>query len=317
MKVLLLGANGFGFEHAKSYKKMGIEFSVFSRNKDVLKEYCQNYGVKETYSDMSEAINSQYDVADMVLPHTMHREYARKAMKMGRHVLIEKPISTSLEDANAMIRDSKENNVKFMVAEQFYFDSSARKVEKMIKEGKLGKILTVIIRSQQIFQLKGWRQSEKEMGGGGLIDGGIHYLQTFLDFGGKYTEVKSLVNKGKSSIEGEDNSLGIFKFDSGASGLFYYSWAYDHPPRVPRYEVIGTDGSIYEGTSEGNGGKRVSYGQPLFNGKKINVDEVDVIDAEISGFLHAVERDEEVPYKPEIALRNLKAVLDIYNNQIK
>ncbi len=312
MKVLLLGGNGFGFEHADSYKRLGVEFSVFSRNKDVLSKYNDNYGVKKTFTDISEAINSDYDMVDIVLPHTIHREYAEKAMKRGKHVLVEKPIADSLEDAKAMISSAEKNRVKFMVAEQYFFDASARYALDAIKSGKLGKILTVIVRSQQLFKKQGWRTTEKLMGGGGLIDGGIHYMQTFLDFGGPFSNLDAIVNKGKSSIEGEDNSVALFHFKSGAAGIFYYSWAYANPPSLPAYEVVGTEGTIYESNLNRNREKRTSYGKPVLNGKVQDIEEIDVIDGEISGFMNAVEKDMDVPYSPSLALRNLEAVIDIY-----
>ncbi len=312
MKVLLLGGNGFGLEHAESYKRLGVEFSVYSRNKDVLSQYNTKYGAKHGFSDLEEAINSEYDIVDIVLPHTMHREYAEKAMNRGKHVLIEKPIAHTWEDANAMVKSAEKNNVKFMVAEQYFFDASARYTQSVIKSGKLGKILTIIVRSQQLFRKEGWRTTEKLMGGGALIDGGIHYMQTFLDFGGPFSHLESIVNKGKSTIEGEDNSASLFHFNSGASGIFYYSWAYQNPPHVPAYEVVGTDGTIYESTGEKNKEKRTSYRKPVMNGKIQDITEVDVIDAEISGFIKAVEKDEDVPYSPQLALRNIEVVLDIY-----
>lgn len=315
MKVLLLGGNGFGFEHANSYRRLGTEFSVFSRNKDVLSKYKNNYDVRSTFTDINEAINSDYDMVDIVLPHTIHREYTEKAMNRGKHVLVEKPIADSFEDAKAMISSAEKNRVKFMVAEQYFFDSSARYTLNAIKNGKVGELLTVIVRSQQLFKKQGWRTTEKLMGGGGLIDGGIHYMQTFLDFGGSFSDMYSIVNKGKSSIEGEDNSVALFRFKSGSAGIFYYSWAYANPPSLPAYEVVGTEGTIYESNLNRNSQKRTSYGKPVLNGNVQDIEEIDVIDAEISGFMNAIERDMDVPYSPGLALRNLEVIIDIYKKK--
>jgi hypothetical protein len=53
----------------------------------------------------------------------------------------------------------------------------------------------------------------------------------------------------------------------------------------------------------------------LFNGKPISLPKVNVVKAELEGFIKAVEEDKPVPMPPEVALRDLKAVLDVYNNQ--
>lgn len=315
MNILLLGGNGFGFVHAESYRKLGYDFSVFSRNEEVLKRYRDEFHVKNTYNDLNEAMNSSHDVIDMVMPHYMHRDLAVRAMKEGKNVLIEKPIAGTLEEAREMIKVSKENNVKFMVAEQYHFDSSLIHSMEYEKKGMIGRVHTIIVRSQNQFNNQGWRTNEKMMGGGALIDGGIHFIEALLDLGGEYEDIISRVYKGKSSIEGEDNTVSLIKFRSGATGIFYYSWNYISSPDVPSFEVIGTEGSIYEfrGMRE-PGQPRTAFGMPVLNGKIQKIKEVDVFDAEISGFLRAIERDEEVPYSPELAYRNLSTVLEMYRN---
>ena len=81
---------------------------------------------------------------------------------------------------------------------------------------------------------------------------------------------------------------------------------------MPAYEIVGTDGSIVESTVKGN--INTSFGRPVLNGSIQEIEERDVIDMEISGFLKAVEDDKEVPYPLENARRNLSAVLKIYEN---
>lgn len=312
MKILLLGGNGFGFAHAESYNRLGYDFSVFSRKEDILKDYRDRFNVTGTFSNMNDALNSDYDVIDVVMPHTLHRDISVYSMKRRKHVLVEKPISTNMEDCDVMINEAQKNNVKFMVAEQYYFDRSLQYVIKTIGEGRIGKIHTIIVRSQRYFQEKGWRTSEKDMGGGALIDGGIHFVEAFLDLGGDYDNLYSLKYKGSLNIQGEDTSMALFSFKSGARGMFFYSWSYKHSPELPAYEIVGTDGSIYESSIKASD-KRTAFGRPILNGQIQNIEEKDVIDMEISGFLKSVENDEPVPYPLSNARRNLDTVLRIYS----
>ncbi len=318
MNILLLGGNGFGFVHADSYKRLGYDFSVFSRKEEVLKRYRDEFHVRKTYSDIEDAMNSPCDVIDMVIPHNMHKDFAVRAMKEKKHVLIEKPIATTLEEAREMINVSKENNVKFMVAEQYHFDPSLAQTAEYIKSGKIGRVHTIIVRGQNQFSKQGWRTSENLMGGGALIDGGIHYIEALLSLGGDYERIEPMVYKGKSSIEGEDNTASLIRFKSGATGIFFYSWNYISPPAIPAFEVVGTEGSIYEqtgvGGKQGNSHTGSVFGTPVLNGKLQEIQEKNVFDTEISGFLKAVEEDTDVPYSPELAYRNLKVVLEMYKN---
>ncbi len=319
MRILLLGGNGFGKVHARSYKNLGHDFSVFTRNEEVLNEYRNNYHLKETFNDIDEAMNSEYDVVDIVLPHTLHFKYAKKAMEMGRHVLIEKPIASTLEESRKLISLSTEKKVKFMVAEQYFFDASLQLAIKLATPNNIGKVHTIIVRDQRNFTGAGWRTNEAAMGGGALIDGGIHYIEAMLDLGGPYDDVKAYSYRGGKVIEGEDNSMALFSFKNGTHGLFYYTWAYRNAPQLPAYEIIGSEGSIYEDVAsrplldfKTQKSPRYAFGYPVLNGEVSKIKMVDVFDREISEFIKAIERDTKVPYRPESALRNLEAVMEIY-----
>jgi predicted dehydrogenase len=318
MDILLIGGNGFGKVHAETYKRLGYDFSVYDRNESILREYKDKYGVKRTYSDLNEAINSTEDIVDIVLPHTMHHEFAIKAMKLKKNVLLEKPISVSLEEANDMIEVSRKYGVKFMVAEQFYFDTSLNETLRAIQEGVIGKAHTIIVRSQQLFDNHGWRDDEGQMGGGALIDGGIHFLELLLDIGGGYGEIKSYTYRGSDIIGGEDSTIALFQFEKDCYGMFYYSWSYDFAPSLPSYEVIGTKGSIVEQKINGKEPEftdirtRKVLNPPLINGIPLKTRIDDVYEKEIGSFLDSVQNDLPVPYPNQNALRNLKAILEIY-----
>ena len=140
-----------------------------------------------------------------------------------------------------------------------------------------------------------------------------------LDIGGPYDEVKAFSYKGGKVIEGEDNSMALFSFRNGARGLFYYTWAYRNAPQIPAFEIIGSEGSIYEDPASRplldfkiQKSPRYVFGFPVLNGEVSRVKVVDVFDKEISEFIKAIEKDAKVPYNPESALRNLEAVMKIY-----
>ncbi len=321
MKVIVLGANGFGKIHLASLSRMDVEIEIFSRNREVLNELSEVYDIRKTYTDLDEALSSNADVADIILPHNLHREVAVRAMRSGKHVLIEKPIATDVSDADEMINESRKNNVKFMVAEQYYFDSSARWVMDAIRNGKIGKLHALIVRDQRLYGGHGWRIKSSIMGGGALVDGGIHYIDTILNFGGAYSEVKSYTSKGISSIEENDTTFALFRFNNGATGSFFYSWSYIDPVRVPAFEVIGTEGSIVEDMEtkpkvdfKYMTGVRHAFGRPVLNGKTVDVEIEDAFDNEIGGFLRSVSENINVPFDPTLALRDLRAVKDIYRN---
>ncbi|WP_393971948.1 Gfo/Idh/MocA family oxidoreductase [Oxyplasma meridianum] len=319
MKVTLIGGNGFGKLHGESYKQLGIEFSVYDRNPEVLEYYRKNYGVKEVFDNIDDAIHSNSDIADIVLPHKMHRDISIRCMELGKHVIMEKPIATTIEEATEIIEASVKNNVKFMVAEQYNFDPSLNMAIKLVNENMIGKVHTILVRDQREYKKTGWRSKKEEMGGGALIDGGIHYIETILDIGGDYSRIDSYSYHGGSSLEGEDTTVALFHFTSGSHGMFFYSWAYRSFPRLPSYEIIGSEGSIYEDIKsrpleefKSMTGLRYVYGNPVLNGEKVEIHQEDVFNLEIKGFVDSVKNNTEVPYSHNKAIRNLRSILDIY-----
>jgi predicted dehydrogenase len=310
VEFLVLGCRGYGKVHLEALQKLGVEVSAFARTEGALEE-CSKYShLKRSFTDINEAINSPADVIDIVLPHSMHKEIAVKALRMGKHVLVEKPIATTVRDALEMVNTAKEMKRKFMVTEQFFFDPSVRVAKKLIEEGKIGKVHSIIVRAQTRWSGGGWRVGLREMGGGSLIDGGIHFMDTFLNFGGEYVEVKAFTYRTGEILEGEDTTMALFRFRAGAYGMFHYSWDYPNPPALPRFEVVGDGGSIVEDVRLR---LKRPYGPLIVNGNPLPIEDVDVYYGMMRDFKKSIEENSEVPFPPELAVRDLEGVIAIYS----
>ncbi|BAB59535.1 hypothetical protein [Thermoplasma volcanium GSS1] len=321
MKVNIIGLNGFGKVHLEAWSKTDVDIEITERKKEIVEELKQKYNISKVYGSLEEALRSDAEIFDIVLPHSMHRDVAVKSLESGKHVLIEKPIATEVRDAQIMISTAEKNKRKFMVADQYFFDPSVKKIIDIIKAGDIGKVHSIIIRDQRKYNWHGWRAEAEHMGGGSLIDGGIHFIDTLLNIGGDYSAVRSLSYKSTQSIQEPDTVEAIFKFKNGSNGMFFYSWGYPFTPKLPAYEVIGETGSIVEDVVskpvgfDAPKGKR-AYGDPIVNAKLIDLGEHDIFYDEVSGFLKSVVKNENVPFDPYLALRDLVAVKDIYANQI-
>ncbi len=101
------------------------------------------YGIKPSsiyhYDNFEQlAENPEVKVVYIVLPNSMHAEYTVRAAKIGKHVLCEKPMATSVADCEKMIAACKAANVKLMVAYRQQYEPKNREIVKMIRAGKLG-----------------------------------------------------------------------------------------------------------------------------------------------------------------------------------
>lgn len=320
MEIVVVGCRGFGQVHLRSIRNADI--GIVERNPEVRKKTMDTFDISHVYDSYEDALRSGADVIDLVVPHNLHRDMAIAAMKRGKHVTVEKPIGTSLNDAREMIESSKQNRVKFMVLEQYFFDPSVREALRILDSGRLGKVHTIIVRDQRFYENEGWRTDASSMGGGALIDGGIHYIDTMLNIGGPYDGLWSRSVHAGSSLKGEDTTTAVFTFKNGSTGLFYYTWAYRDSPMVPGLEIIGSEGSLYEDISSRSREdfkkpeRRTAFGDLILNGRNLNVPAYDVFQAEFDQFLDSVSNDRPVPYDPELAYRDLEAVLRIYGQAV-
>lgn len=308
MKIAVIGCRGFGRVHLEAIKSIGgIELYVFSRDREAAEKCAEEWGAAGYFTSYDEVLASPVDAVDLVVSHDAHLDMSIKAFKAGKHVLLEKPIARSIQEGEAIINAAREAGVKFMVAENHFFDPAARKAAELARD--LG-VHTIIARGTSFHSPTGWRTKAEEMGGGSLIDGGIHLMDTFLNIGGSYEAVCGSSRRVASIMEGEDASIALFKFKSGAVGIFIYGWAFPSAPRAPLFEVYGVNGSIIEDPESRVKGR--NYGDLIINGKRVELPKVNTVQMEIQGFLKAIQDDTEVPMPPQLALRDLRAVLDIY-----
>lgn len=115
----------------------------------------------------------------IVLPNNQHREYTERAAKMGKHVLCEKPMATSVEDAEAMVGACEAAQVKLMIAYRCQYTPTHWAARDLIDSGELGKIkLMQSINGQTQDDPSAWRLKLEQAGGGPLPDVGLYCLNT-------------------------------------------------------------------------------------------------------------------------------------------
>ena len=116
---------------------------LVSGHRDKAERIAAEYGVPASsiynYENFDEiAHNPAIDAVYVALPNSMHAEYTIRAAKAGKHVLCEKPMSTSVADAEAMIAACKAARVKLMIAYRCHYEPTNLKAIRLIREGALG-----------------------------------------------------------------------------------------------------------------------------------------------------------------------------------
>ncbi|HEY5749677.1 MAG TPA: Gfo/Idh/MocA family oxidoreductase [Chryseolinea sp.] len=258
-KVAILGAGFITDIHVESYHRFIPEaevVAVYARNKDKAKAFAEKYHIPQWYDNVDELLQkSGCEVVDICLPNFLHAETTLKAAKAGKHVIIEKPLAVTLEEADAMIDACKKANVKLMYAEELCFAPKYERVRHLVKEGAVGKVFMLKQAEKHSGPHGDWFYDIKQAGGGVLMDMGCHAFGWFFWMLNN-AKVKS-VSASMATVlhggrtQGEDNSVVIVEFENGVTAVAENSWA-KHGGMDDKSEVYGTEGVIYADLFLGN-----------------------------------------------------------------
>ncbi len=173
-----------------------------------------------TYENFDEIRNNpNIDAVYIALPNSMHAEYTIRAAKAGKHVLCEKPMCTSVEDAKAMIAACAAANRKLMIAYRCQLEPTNLRAIELIRNGTIGKVQA--IESANGFNISPgeWRLNRKLAGGGPLMDVGIYSLNACRYLTGEepaaISAYGSVIDQDGRFSEVEENVSWTMKFPSG------------------------------------------------------------------------------------------------------
>jgi predicted dehydrogenase len=146
----LIGTGLWGEMHAKTYASSPhVEFrAVCDLREDRAKEIAEKYGAKDCYSDYRKILErDDISAVSIATPDFAHTEIAVAAAKAGKHILIEKPLATSVEDCEKMLAAVKEaKGIKFMVDFHNRWNPPFVNAKAAIEKGELGKLMLMYVR---------------------------------------------------------------------------------------------------------------------------------------------------------------------------
>ncbi|MEZ5830142.1 MAG: Gfo/Idh/MocA family oxidoreductase [Dongiaceae bacterium] len=194
------------------------------------------------------------DTVLILSPPNTHLGLVRRAAEAGKHVLLEKPIDASTENALEAVRICRALGVTLGIVLQHRFRPAAEKLASLLKAGELGQVLGAsasmrLWRPQSYYDQPGRGTKERD-GGGVLLTQGIHTLDLLLSLSGPAAQVQSYVTTTPiHRMETEDLVAGAVRYESGAIGTIEATTA-AFPGYPERIEIIGTLGhAALAGTS--------------------------------------------------------------------
>ncbi|MBI5833009.1 MAG: Gfo/Idh/MocA family oxidoreductase [Armatimonadetes bacterium] len=187
------------------------------------------------------------DAVDLCLPHHLHRPFTEAALAAGKHVMCQKPIAHTLEDADAMIAAAERSGRTLLIAESCRYDPLVPRARELVDTGCIGDVLAVQVTMAwwqgNEYLTTDWRFDEHLMGGGALVDGGIHYVDYLLHYAGLPEQMSCLTRRVRDCYAGEDVAAVTARHRDGVLSVLTISASSRHTPGMP-LRVLGTAGSL-------------------------------------------------------------------------
>ena len=251
----IIGCGGVGPTHAGALLR--IDDAELTAVADLIpsraKELAEKIGISKVYhSDVELLADPEIDVVCIATPSGMHAEHAIRAMRAGKHVVVEKPMEITLQACDRMIECQRETGMKLTVIHQHRFDAATQLVKKAIDDGKLGRIILADasvkwFRKQHYYDVANWRGTWTGDGGGALMNQGVHTVDVLQWLVGGVESVFAHTMTAAHAIETEDVAVAALKFNCGAIGTLTATTA-AYPGLPARLDIFGTEGcAIIEG----------------------------------------------------------------------
>lgn len=297
INVGVIGVGAMGYNHARVYSKLENAnlVAVADVVEKTVKKVAKKYNTK-AYCEIEDLLKDpEIEVVSVCVPTTFHHEVVMQAIEYGKHVLVEKPIAFTEEEAEEMIRAAKEKGVKLATGHVERFNPAVQKAKELIDNDVIGDLVTVSAKRVGPFPPR-----IKDVGV--AIDLAIHDLDVMnylIDE--KVEQVYATMSSILDKCEFEDHAEIMVNFDEDITGILEVNWLTPYKRR--QIEITGTAGIIsvdYITQSIEVYGKfaqdiTIKHEEPLIK--------------ELSSFLEKVNNSEEPEITGEDGLKALKMVL--------
>jgi len=250
IKTGLIGCGKVGHLHAAALASLPESrfVAVCARTPEKANAFAQKYHVA-TFTDVQEMIaKAGVEAVCICTPHPQHAAPAIAAAQAGVHVLVEKPLASSLADCDAVLAAARDGKAILDTISQRRFYPACARIHQAIQAGKLGKPIlgaaTIFgSRNEAYYRSDPWRGSWRHEGGGVLVNQSPHQLDLLLWYLGEPAEVFGYwANLNHPYIEVDDTAMAVVRFKNGALGNILVSNSLN-PALNARVSVHGANGA--------------------------------------------------------------------------
>lgn len=242
--IIGLGRWGRSLVNAVQGKTDEIRFiAAHSRSRENAIEWCEEKKIPFISNYDVILQDRGIDAVVLATPHSLHAAQAMAAIKAGKHVHVEKPLTLDRPSAEAVVAAAKEAGTVLAVGFNRRFHPSVAEIRKRLADGRLGTVMAMVAQhttsTGQFIPHDNWRAQPDEAPGGALTAVGVHSMDHMIEFGGPVSDVLCTTGRYIAGSPSDDTSCIMFRFAGGATGMLFCSVA---TATTFSFTVFGTKG---------------------------------------------------------------------------
>jgi predicted dehydrogenase len=325
LNLAFLGCGAITERHSRTLRSMGADVRLHYASRDaakagVLRRRFEGAGAFGSYAAAWE--DPGVDVVLVATPPHLHLEQTLAALWAGKHVILEKPAFLAAESFAPVRAAAARARRGVFVAENYVYKPLAALLREILQRGDIGEPLLLLVDAAKRQRPTGWRADPALAGGGGLLEGGIHWVSLMANLGleprgatghraGTPRRIAAVAVSAADDVRAptEETVLAVFEYEGGAVGALSFSWEVPSPLKGVRLSrIYGREGTV---RFESNGlfvwvqGRRATFRLP-------GLRDISGHRAMFNDFFDAVRTGREPLMTLDLAERDLRLVSDIY-----
>lgn len=243
MGIVVVGYGGMGGWHTKLLNQLNeFDLKGIYDIKDERSNVAEENGIKAYKSFEDVLSDKDVQLVTVAIPNDLHKDICIRAMKAGKNVVCEKPVSLNSDELQKMIDTSKECGVVFAVHQNRRWDHDYRTIKKIFDENTLGHVFNIESRVHGSRGIPGDWRNKKAHGGGMVLDWGVHLLDQTMQIAGSrkllsvYAQFSYVSNE-----ECEDGFKILLEFEDDLK--FHVEVGTNNFINLPRWYMTGENGS--------------------------------------------------------------------------
>lgn len=270
-KVALFGSGWIQDFHARAVlaHPNGELVAVANWRAESAEKLAERHGIPRVTTDWEAlAADPEVEAAIVATPNALHAPQAIALLEAGKHVMVEKPMATTVAECDAMIAASKRSGAHLMVAHCWRFRDEVVAIRDRIAAGELGEVVkTCGYGVHANWGPSGWFTQRELAGGGALVDMGVHAIDTARFVLGEPVpeRVCATVGTRYGSYDVDDDDILLITWSNGTNSIVESGWWHPHRGGLEAdTEVYGTKGYARIWPPEAPSGDYEHVSQPMF-----------------------------------------------------